>query len=405
VSRALIRFFMADTSWQNWSGSIRFTSGQIVRPASEEELLQVVANAAGENKTVRVAGAGHSSMPLVETSDIVVSLERMKGVVAHDAARCRATILPAMTVDEASKALLQLGLAMHNTGDVDVQCVSGAIGTGTHGSGINLGNLSWMLAGMRMVTANGVVREYSSEGDPEMLDAARVALGSLGIFSALTLQLQPAYKLLRHEWCADLETTLDHFAELVHANRHFDMYWYPRSDEVKLRTANEPGRGMTEIAWARQLKEELGWVGEILPRHRTLKFEEMEYAVPADSGLECFTEVRRRVLDRHRQYVGWRVLYRTVAADGGWLSPFHGRASATIAILQNIGLEYWAYFKDIEPIFRAYGGRPHWGKKHTLLAADLRRLYPCWDNFLQLRAQMDPAGTFLNPYLRELFGL
>ena len=396
---------MIDKSWQNWSGSLRFTPGQIVCPASEDELVRVVRHATGASKTLRVVGAGHSSMPLVETADILVSLERMKGVIAHDPGQCRATILPGMSVDEANTALLALGLAMHNTGDVDVQCVSGAIGTGTHGSGIGLGNLSCMLAGVRIVTAEGVVRDYSIDRDPDMLDAARVALGSLGIFSALTLQLQPAYKLLRHEWCADLETALTHFADLVHANRHFDMYWYPRSDEVKLRTANEPGRGMTMIPWAKQLKEELGWVGEILPRHRTLKFDEMEYAVPAEAGIECFKEVRRLVLERHRQYVGWRVLYRTVAADGGWLSPFHGRTSATIAILQNVGLEYWAYFKDIEPIFRAYGGRPHWGKKHTLVAGDLRPLYPRWDDFLRVRAEMDPAGIFLNSYLTRLLGV
>jgi FAD/FMN-containing dehydrogenase len=390
---------------RNWSGSIAFTPSQITRPRSEEELAEVVGNAAGKGKTLRVVGAGHSSMPLVHTPDILVSLEKMKGVTAHDVERCRATILPGMSVDEANKALLELDLAMHNTGDVDVQLVAGAIGTGTHGSGIQLGNLSWMLAGMRMVTAAGNVREVSVDGDPEFLDAARVALGTLGIFSALTLQLQPAYKLLRHEWCADIEQVFAHFDELVGGNRHSTCMWYPRSDEVKLRTANQPGHGMTAIPWAKRLKEELGWVGEILPRHRTLKFDEMEYAVPVAVGVECFKEVRRRVLDRHRQYVGWRVLYRTVAADGGWLSPFYGRASATIAILQNVGLEYWAYFKDIEPILRAYGGRPHWGKKHTLTAAALRPLYPRWDDFLRLRAEMDPAGTFLNPYLKELLGL
>jgi FAD/FMN-containing dehydrogenase len=391
--------------WRNWSGSIHFIPGETARPRSEDELADVVRKAARDGKTVRVVGAGHSSMPLADTSDIVVSLEKMKGVTAHDVERSRATILPGMTVAETNKALLAIGLAMHNTGDVDVQLVSGAIGTGTHGSGIELGNLSWMLAGMRLVTAEGTVREFSADDDVQFLDAARVALGTLGIFSALTLQLQPAYKLLRHEWCADIDQVFVHHDDLVSRNRHFDMYWYPRSDEVKLRTANEPGDGMTDIPWAKRLKEELGWVGDILPRHRTLKFDEMEYAVPVAAGLDCFKEVRKRVLDRHRQYVGWRVLYRTVAADGGWLSPFHDRASTTIAILQNVGLEYWAYFKDIEPIFRAYGGRPHWGKKHTLTAADLRPLYPRWDDFLHLRAQMDPAGTFLNPYLKELLGL
>lgn len=74
----------------------------------------------------------------------------------------------------------------------------------------------------------------------------------------------------------------------------------------------------------------------------------------------------------------------------------------TIALLQNNTLPYWEYFKDIQPIFRAYGGRPHWGKKHTLKADDLRPLYPMWDRFHEVRERLDPDGVFLNDYLREL---
>lgn len=40
-----------------------------------------------------------------------------------------------MILHKAGDALLKLGLATHNTGDVDVQTVAGAIGTGPHGNG------------------------------------------------------------------------------------------------------------------------------------------------------------------------------------------------------------------------------------------------------------------------------
>jgi FAD/FMN-containing dehydrogenase len=262
-----------------------------------------------------------------------------------------------------------------------------------------------MLAGFRLVTAPGEVKEYSAENDPRSLDAARVSLGSLGIFSALTLQLWPAYKVRRREWCTTIGPALEHVDQLVHENQRFDMYWYPRSDEVKLRIANEPGVGRDDVPWAKCVKDEQGWVGEVLPQCRELKFDEMEYALPAKEGVACFREVRQRIRERHRQYVGWRVFFRTVAADETWLSPCFGRQTVTIAILQNVGLEYWSYFKDIEPIFRAHGGRPHWGKKHTLTAEALRPLYPRWEDFQKVRKELDPAGTFLNPHLRELFGL
>ena len=77
----------------------------------------------------------------------------------------------------------------------------------------------------------------------------------------------------------------------------------------------------------------------------------------------------RRVKDKHRGTVGWRVLYRTIAPDDAFLSPAYGRDTVTISLHQNAGLPYWDYFRDIEPIFRAHDGRPHWGKKHTLTAA------------------------------------
>jgi hypothetical protein len=46
----------------------------------------------------------------------------------------------------------------------------------------------------------------------------------------------------------------------------------------------------------------------------------------------------------------------------------------TISLHQNATLPYRDYFEDIEPMFRAYAGRPHWGKKHTLRAGEPRPL-------------------------------
>jgi FAD/FMN-containing dehydrogenase len=192
-----------------------------------------------------------------------------------------------------------------------------------------------------------------------------------------------------------------HLNELTAQNRNFDFYWYPRSDEAKLRTLNPPEVDF-DIPYAVCVEEEVAWSDEALPKKRTLKFDEMEYAMPADAGPDCFQEVRQRVKAKHRKTVAWRVLYRTVAPDDSYLSPAHGRDTVTISLHHNAGLPFWEYFKDIEPIFRAHGGRPHWGKKHTLTAKELRPLYPQWERFAAVREQMDAPGMFLNPYLRQL---
>ena len=67
--------------------------------------------------------------------------------------------------------------------------------------------------------------------------------------------------------------------------------------------------------------------------------------------------------------------------------------------------DYQPMFAALEPIFRKYGGRPHWGKLTTLTTEEARQLYPRWDDVLALRRALDPDNRFLNPYLAQLFGV
>jgi FAD/FMN-containing dehydrogenase len=392
-------------SFSNWSGSLSFTPASIVKPESEADLVAVVRRAAEEGQTVRVVGAGHSSMPLVQTEGVLVSLEHFKGLVAHDRQAGRATIRTGMNLGEAGRTFLDVGLAMHNLGDVDMQMVVGAVGTGTHGSGKRLPILSAPLTAVRMVTASGDIVEWSADKEPEMLQAARVSLGVLGIFTEITLDLLPAFRLHRTEWCTHIDHCLANLDELVDKNRNFDFYWYPRSDEARIRIMNPPGEGIRTLAYARQVEALDGWSAEVIAKKRHLKFDEMEYAIPAHAALACFHDVRHRIKAKHRKMIGWRLLYRTVAADDAFLSSSYKKDTVSISLHHNAGLPFWDYFKDIEPIFRAYGGIPHWGKKHTLSAKALEPLYPRWDRFLQIRRQMDPDGLFLNEFLRRTLGV
>jgi FAD/FMN-containing dehydrogenase len=135
-----------------------------------------------------------------------------------------------------------------------------------------------------------------------------------------------------------------------------------------------------------------------------VKFFEMEYAVPAEHGPACFRELRARMQERHSDVL-WPVEYRTVAADDAFLSNAHDRPTVTLSVHQDGTLPYREFFEDVEPIFWSYEGRPHWGKIHTLGAAQLCDLYPGWERFLAIRERLDPTGCFLNSHLREIFGI
>lgn len=392
--------------WTNWSESLRFTPATFERPEREEEVSDLLRRAAGEGQTVRPVGAGHSSSALVETPDVLVSLERMSGLLHHDSGCCEVTVGAGSPLQDLGHELHGVGLALENYGDVDLQVIGGAVGTGTHGTGKGLGCFSSTVIGARMVAGNGEAVDVG-EHDLDLLRAVRVSLGALGILTELRLRVRPAFRLHRREWCVHIDDCMAHLDRLIEENRNFDFYWHPRRDEAQLRALNVPGEEPHELFEALPptqgvRKDEEGWSFEIIPRARGLKFEEMEYMLPRDAFRSCFEETRARIIERHRQYVGWRLLCRTIAADEDFLSPYHGRETMTISLHQNNTLPWRGYFEDLEPIFRDHGGRPHWGKKHNLAAAELRPLYPMWDSFARVRERMDPGGVLLNSHLRQL---
>jgi FAD/FMN-containing dehydrogenase len=397
------QIFRMEEKWSNWSGSVSFRPSKIEKPSTEEQVRQLVVEAREKKQNIRIVGSGHSSVPLVETQNKLISQENLKGLTGYNKEKIQVDFLPGTTIEEAGNALIRLRMDMHNTGDVDFQTLGGAFGTGTHGSGLKLPNLSAMLIGCRLVDGNGEIREFDREKNPEMMRALRVSMGALGFFTEVKLQVEKAQQYVRKEYCTHVDTGLEHLEELLEENEMFDFYWYPRNDLVKLRIGNEVGKGMQDVPFAELEKETSGWLYEILPQFRDLKYEEMEYIVPLEAGPDCFRAVRKRIKEKHRHYVGWRTLYRAIAADDAYLSPFR-QDSVSIAILQNHELEYKAFFDDLEPVFRDFGGRPHWGKKHSLRAEDLEPLFPEWEKFRKVRQELDPEGVFLNDYLKNILG-
>jgi FAD/FMN-containing dehydrogenase len=393
--------------WSNWSGSLRFSPGNFYEPPDEKLLTEIIEQAVNEKRKIRVAGAGHSSSPLVVTDNTLISLKHFREVGETDLKNNTAWVGTGLTVREAGKMLLDKNLSLHNTGDVDVQYLAGAISTGTHGTGIKLQNLSSMLIGCRIVCFDGTIREFTEEKDgKDFFDALRVSLGSFGIITGMKLKLLPPFKLKRKEWCTTVDRCLGNLDELVHENRNFDFYWYPRNDLVKLRTLNEHDTHTNIPEFADIVKYETGWAIDVLPRERDLKFDEMEFAMPYEAGIPCFNEIRKIVKTHFRKTVAWRILYRTIKADDFFLSPSFGRDTVTISLHHNAGLSFTEYFDAIEPVFRHYSGRPHWGKKHSVKSEELSTMYPRWTDFLEIRKMMDPERLFLNDYLeKQIFGL
>ncbi|MEO6570857.1 MAG: D-arabinono-1,4-lactone oxidase, partial [Ilumatobacteraceae bacterium] len=95
---------------------------------------------------------------------------------------------------------------------------------------------------------------------------------------------------------------------------------------------------------------------------------------------------------------------RMSAADDIALSTGFGRTNGWIAVHQYRGAPYEHYFHGVEAIMNDYDGRPHWGKMHFQSSSTLRTRYPLWDDFMSVRARLDPDGTFRNEYLDRVLG-
>jgi FAD-linked oxidoreductase len=399
--------------------------------------------AAAQKLTVKAVGAGHSFTGIAVAPGVLLELDDMQGLVSVDPGRGRVTLLAGTRLHRIPQLLAPHGLAMQNLGDIDRQSISGAISTGTHGTGAAFGGLATQVVGVTMITAAGDFLRVDETENPELLPAVALGLGALGILVEVTLQCVPAFVLQAVDEPAPLEDVLATLSDRVAASDHFEFYWFPHTevaltkrqtrlpestvrrplppvgrwiDETLLangvyRVACAVGRAVPAITppfsrLAVQLTGDRSYTDRshrVLTQSRTVRFREMEYAVPAENVVPAFRAVRELIARR-----GWRIEFpievRFAAADDRWLSTAHDRASGYIAVHRYWRADPAAYFEAVEQIMLEHGGRPHWGKLHTLDASQLRERYPRFDDFALLRDRLDPERMFANRYLDRVLG-
>jgi FAD-linked oxidoreductase len=420
-------------SWRNWSGNQGAQPAAMHFPADEDELRRLLTTG---RSPLRAFGASHSFSALVPSTGTMVSLERMNGLLSHDAARLQATFAAGTRIAAAGELLATIGQGLQNSPDVDIQSLAGAIATATHGTGTTLQCLSGYVRELKLVLCDGSALTCSAERERELFDAARVSLGALGIVTEITLQNRAAYSLRERTRVMDIESACAWVDARRHAARHVEFFAFAHGATALVKEMDiDPGpdtapgeplfdeNALLEFAadTARRAPfttgliqrllgafiadgERTGPARRIFPSPRTVLFNEMEYTVPAERGIECLREVIDTIRARDIG-VFFPVEFRYVAADDAWLSMFAGRAGASISVHQYHKQDPAELFAAVEPVLRRYDGRPHWGKLHTLQASALRDLYPQWEAFLAVRRRVDPHARLLNPYLRALFGV
>ena len=400
--------------WTNWVGNQSFTPGYAAAPRDEQEVAALVREASERRAGVRVSAARHSFTPIVQTDGLLLDLSALRGVVGTDPGRKRATALSGTLIRDFYEPLWSAGLALKNQGDIDTQQIAGAVSTATHGSGIRNACISGVVRGVRLVTATGEIRDID-ESEPDLLRAAQVSIGMLGVMTRLELEVTDAYRLTEQVDLWRWEEVLERWDELVHEHRHFGFFWLPTEESAALYNLSSHDQTMADKCYVKiyddAAPDQPDSAAEgrrtdrcyrIYPMVYDPNFHELEYFVPLELGPAALSAMRDLMLRSLPDSV-FPLEVRTVGPDDAYLSPNYNTATTVISVSGTPGTDYWAYLRSVDALLSDFSARVHWGKLHFLTPERLHALYPEADAFIEARRMLDPEGTFLNDHLRELF--
>lgn len=419
--------------WSNWAGNEHAYPAARAAPANEAELAALLPKA---QTPVRPVGSGHSFTALVPTDGTLLSIDRLNGLVGHDATGLTATVRAGTKLSALGPMLAGIGQEMPNLPDINKQTLAGALATGTHGTGKGIKAIHGDVTAMRLVLPNGEVAECSREVRPELFHAARVSLGAFGVLSEVTLQNRPLERVKKIVSLVDTEDMLRQWPALAEKHRNAEFLVLPftgksalithdtTTEPVSPRGTDQDSDTLMDLKSLRDLFEftpelrkkaaqsamadtppdtaiDEGW--KLLSNERPVRFKEMEYHLPIAEQVGVLREIIRRI-EIDARGVFFPIEARIIAPDDAWLSPFYERESGSIAVHAWYKEDHDWMYRLAEPLFREAGGRPHWGKLHSLKAEDLKRLYPRFAEADAVRRAVDPDGRMRNPFLQRLFG-
>ncbi|PZF58410.1 FAD-binding protein [Curtobacterium sp. MCSS17_008] len=417
---------MAATTRTNWAGNVTYRASALARPTSVADLQQLVA----ATPRLTALGSTHSFNEIADTDAVQVTLTDMPPVVDVDTDRRVVRVAAGMTHARVASGLEARGWALANLASLPHISVAGAVATGTHGSGVRNPSLAQAVVGLEVVRASGSLDRVDASTPDGALDAHRVALGALGVVTAVELAIEPTFRVattvhLDLPW----DAVLAHFdavmsdAYSVSLFTSFDdrgarQVWTkhrvddpaPAVDLVALgaRRADGPVHpGENDPAGVTEQGGVPGPWAERLPHFRssftpsTGAEIQAEYLIPAahaGAALEAL-----RPLEPLFRPILIAAEVRTIAADTAWLAPSSERQSVGVHFtFRRDAAAVAAAVERIEEVLAPFDPRPHWGKVSAAGVDRLHEAYPRLDDFAALARDLDPAGRFRNAFLARV---
>ena len=410
---------------KNWAGNLEYSTDQVVYPESVEQVQAFVK----KTDKLRALGSQHCFNKIADSTHHLLSTKKLDKIVALNLAKKFVTVEAGIRYGTLGEYLQKNGWALHNLASLPHISVAGSIATATHGSGVKNGNLASAVSGLEFVTATGEVVTLSKEKDGEQFLGAVVGLGSLGVVTKVTLDIQPTFQVQQHVYenlpFAELEKNFDAIMSAGYSVSLFTDWQKNNVSEVwvKSRMADDkPIKGKPELYGAKLAKRNLHPIAELAsencteqmgvpgPWHERLPHFRMnftpssgkelqsEFFVPYSNAVAALKAINglgdKWIQDLFISEV------RTIAADDLWMSTSYKRPSVAIHFTWKQNTDsVMKLIPMVEEQLAPFGARPHWGKLFTIPAAQLRSRYERFGDFQQLCKQYDPQGKFRNEFL------
>jgi FAD/FMN-containing dehydrogenase len=364
--------------------------------------------------------------------DDMMTTKHLDAIESIDVENRTVTCQTGVSLETLHAALWEKGLVLDTAPALDWVTVGGAISTGSHGSGP--ASISSSVIGCRLVTSDGDVVEIDEHHG--WLDAVRVSLGMLGILSTVTLRVTDAFDVA----LTRTRIPTQDWKRFLSEGEMSYLLWFPHTDfsvlstvdvlargaEVKVPNADGDGveaadyvRGVEALGNLRPSTfparnrylldvlfpdgEHVGPAHEVLMSFRSDPVAGAEWAVPLASFDDAFAELQE-LAQRLPLPIVW---LKKVEGESAWLGSgveprvqcgmYHSLIEGTPSLVKEMVTE-------VERLMTRHGGRPHFGKLCYLSPADLGPLYPRWDDFHDLRRQVDRHGMFWTEAVAAQFG-
>jgi L-gulonolactone oxidase len=426
-----------DGVWQSWNENLTYNYKSLYKITTEKELQEIVRN----SEKIRVFGSKQSSSDIVSGAETLVDITTYNKILSFNESEHTITVQSGVVLGNLLETIEAKGWCIPCLPDINTVTIGGALATGTHGTSGKL--LCEYMTSCRIVLADGSIKEVTNKDD--LINAARVSLGALGVMSEITFQCEPIYTLHLKEGPEDDNEWLPKIEERLQKHDFLRVLWLPHTDKGYVITGDkiDPNTAINEDLGPKYLKHRrtaskvlykythvFPWITAIankllyraffsarkehkgslyqatVTKSRGATLELAEWTIGLELFPKVFEELKTEINKwSNKSFIHIPMDIRFVYKDTSWLSYAYGKDTVTMGCVSRNAATADTYeaFKSIEKIFLKYGGKPHWGKRFMAKDAEISKIYDKWEDFKLLRRKLDPTNKFLNPYLTELF--